>query len=316
MKKLCLFLIFLLCTQLSFSQTTDSSSLAEEKDFQKILDRDKAIKYQTGNVEINSDVKLSIPAGYKFMSQKDAEFVVYDFWGNPKQDGLLGMIVKENYSIAQPSDWAFIVTYDNSGFVKDEDAADIDYDEMMENLQSEEEEGNEERAKEGYPPIHMIGWASKPFYDKSNNILHWAKSIKFGDDADTTLNYDVRILGRKGVLSLNAVGTIDQIAEIKSHIPDIVHIAKFKDGSKYTDFDPKIDKIAAYTIGGLVAGKLLAKVGLLALLLKNIKLVLLAAGVMFGGLRNKIVGFFSKKKKPAETPEPTDNNIEPEISGN
>jgi len=314
MRKLFLFVSFLLLAPLLHAQNLDTSSAGQAKALQTILDRDKEIRYQTGDVEINSDVKLSVPTGYKFMSQKDAEFVVYDFWGNPKQDGLLGMIVKQDYSIADPDKWAFVVTYENSGFVKDEDAEDIDYDEMMETMQSEEEEGNNERTKEGYEPIHILGWAAKPFYDKKNNILHWAKSIKFGESTDTTLNYDVRILGRKGVLSLNAVGTINQIAEIETHIPDIIHIAKFKDGSKYTDFDPEIDKVAAYTIGGLVAGKLLAKAGLLALLLKNIKLVLLAAGVMFGGLRNKIAGFFSKKKKTDEGLAETAPNTDSEIS--
>lgn len=314
MRKLLLCFIFLCLTHLSFSQSTDTSSIAQEKALQKILDRDKEIKYQTGNVEVNADVKLSVPPGYKFMPQKDAEFVVFDFWGNPRQDGLLGMIVRDDYSIADPNKWAFIITYDNSGFVKDEDAADIDYDEMMESLQSEEEEGNKERAKEGYDAIHMLGWAAKPYYDQKNNILHWAKSIKFGDSADTTLNYDVRILGRKGVLSLNAVGTIDQIADIKSHIPDIIHIAKFKDGSKYTDFDPEVDKVAAYTIGGLVAGKLLAKAGLLALLLKNIKLVLLAIGLAFGGLKNKIAALFTGKKKPEEEVVTNTDNTDTETS--
>ena len=80
------------------------------------------------------------------------------------------------------------------------------------------------------------------------------------------------------------------------------------------DFNPEMDEVAAYTIGGLVAGKLLAKVGLFALLLKNIKLVIFAILAVFGGLKSKIVGLFSKKKVEtvAETTpdlpaEPTEN---------
>lgn len=240
------------------------------------------------------------------MSKQDAEYVVFDFWGNPRQEGLLGMIVKDDYSITDPSAWAFIVTYDNSGYVKDEDANDIDYDDMMDELKSGEADENEERVKEGYPAIHMIGWATKPYYDKNNNILHWAKSMVFGETpVDTTLNYDVRILGRKGVLSLNAVGNTQQLADIKSHIPDIIHIAKFKEGSKYMDFDPDIDQVAAYSIGGLVAGKLLAKAGILALLLKNIKLIAFGLIALFGKFGKKILGFFSSKKG-GDTPATTD----------
>ncbi len=286
----------------SFAQN-DSLAVDPEAALHKILERDKQIKYQTGAVEINSDVKLNVPTGYKFMPKADAEYVVFDFWGNPKQDGLLGLIVKDDYSIANADNWAFVVTYDKSGFVKDEDAADINYDDMMEQMKEDEVAENEQRVKDGYSAVYMIGWAAKPFYDKKNNILHWAKSLKFGDTAtDTTLNYDVRILGRRGVLSLNAVGSVSQIADIKTHIPDIIHIAKFNEGSRYIDFDPSVDQVAAYTIGGLVAGKLLAKAGLLALLLKNIKLILLALGVFFGGFRNKIAGLFGKKK-------PEDTNV-------
>lgn len=282
------------------SSLADTSQATVQAELQKLIERDKQIKYQTGSVEANSEVKLTIPAGYKFMPKSDAEFVVFDFWGNPRRDDLLGMVVKQDYSIADPAAWAFIVSYEKSGFVKDEDAADMDYDEMMDEIKESEAAENEERQKQGFGPIHMIGWASKPYYDKGNNILHWAKSMVFGDAIDTTLNYDVRILGRRGILSLNAVGTIDQISDIKQHIPDIIHIAKFKEGSRYIDFDPEVDEVAAYTIGGLVAGKLLAKAGILALLLKNIKLVLLGIGVFFGAIRSKIAGLFGKKKPQTE----------------
>ncbi|QRR03096.1 DUF2167 domain-containing protein [Dyadobacter sandarakinus] len=296
MKKFLLLFCVLAFSLPSFSQHTDSLSAEESAQFQKILDRDKAIRYQTGQVDVNTDVKLRVPAGYKFMTRPDAEYVIFDYWGNPRRDDVLGMIVKDDYSIADPAAWAFVVSYENSGFVKDEDAEDIDYDEMMEEMQASEEEENTARTEAGYEPVHMTGWAAKPFYDKQNNILHWAKSMRFGQAADTTLNYDVRILGRKGVLSLNAVGELSQLGDIKTHIPDIIHIAEFKQGSRYQDFNPDVDQVAAYTIGGLVAGKVLAKVGILAFALKYIKLILFALVTLFGGLKNKILGLFSKKK--------------------
>ena len=308
MKNLLLSFLFFSAALFSASaQTKDTSAVSDE--LKKILERDRAIQYKTGIVTVNSDVELSVPAGYKFMPKTDAEYVVFDFWGNPRSEGLLGMIVKQDYSILDADLWAFVVTYQPDGFVKDEDAADIDYDEMMSEMKSDEEEENEERTKAGYDPIHMIGWAAKPFYDSKNNILHWAKSMKFGSNIDTTLNYDVRILGRRGVLSLNAVGNVNQLSDIKTHIPDIIHIAKFKEGSRYSDFNPEIDKVAAYSIGGLVAGKLLAKAGILALLLKNIKLVILGIGVAFGSLRKYIVKLFSRKT-PEEPGEDENENLE------
>jgi uncharacterized membrane-anchored protein len=87
------------------------------------------------------------------------------------------------------------------------------------------------------------------------------------------------------------------LPDVKKHIPEIIHIAKFKEGHRYIDFDPSIDKVASYTIGGLVAGKLLAKAGILALLLKNIKLIALAALSGFSVFKNKLMGLFGRRKE-------------------
>lgn len=292
-----LILTFLMFYTMNLNCTVaDTSEAAAQKLIDEIIKRDKDIKYQTGKVDLNEDIALDVPAGFKFMPKADAEYVVYEYWGNPNTNDVLGMIVKNDYSILQTDAWAFIVTYDMSGYVKDEDADKLDYDEMMKEMKEGEKEENEQRVKEGYSSIHMLGWATKPFYDKKSNILHWAKSMIFSGGTDTTLNYDVRILGRKGVLSLNAVGVLSQLEDIQANIPQIINIAKFKKGSSYLDFDPSVDKVAAYTIGGLVAGKLLAKAGIFVLLLKNIKLIIFGILAFFGGFKNKIIGFFKKKK--------------------
>jgi uncharacterized membrane-anchored protein len=85
----------------------------------------------------------------------------------------------------------------------------------------------------------------------------------------------VRLLGRKGVLSFNAVGSMEQLPDVKPQINNLIAAATFKEGHRYADFDPSIDKFAAVTIGGLVAGKVLAKVGALALIAKFGKVILL-----------------------------------------
>ena len=63
---------------------------------------------------------------------------------------------------------------------------------------------------------------------------------------------------------LNAVGSMDQFVSIRQGMQDILPRLNFGEGSQYSDFDPSIDQVAAYGIGALVAGKLAAKVGLLA----------------------------------------------------
>ena len=47
-------------------------------------------------------------------------------------------------------------------------------------------------------------------------------------------------------------------------------VVEFNEGHRYAEFDPKIDKVAAYGIAGLVAGSLLAKGGMLKVILAAI----------------------------------------------
>ena len=86
-----------------------------------------------------------------------------------------------------------------------------------------------------------------------------------------TLNYNIRVLGRRGVLLLNFIAGIDQKELIDQNLDSVLAIASFDKGAQYADFDPDIDKVAAYGLGALVAGKLAAKAGILAGLILFLK---------------------------------------------
>lgn len=279
--------IFMMPAFAAFPPETDSTQL--------FLDSlEASFHYETGDINLDDIGTLKVPKGFRYLDSKQAQYVIHDLWGNPGGEGTLGMIVPEDMPITGEA-WAFIITYDEMGYVKDDDADDIDYDDMLEELQSGEKEENEAREKAGYEPIHMVGWAAKPYYDADKKVLHWAKELQFSEDAEAnTLNYNVRVLGRKGVLVLNAVAGMDQLADVQANIDPVLSSFAYSDGHKYSDFDPGIDQVAAWTIGGLVAGKILAKAGILALLLKNIKLVALAVVGLFSGLWK----WFKRKTEP------------------
>lgn len=148
-------------------------------------------------------------------------------------------------------------------------------------MQKEIEEENPARTKEGYEPIQLVGWAAKPYYDKEKHILHWAKEVKFGEAEVNTLNYNVRVLGRKGVLVLNAISTMKELNLVDQNIDKVTNIVTFTDGNRYSDFNPGVDRVAAFTLGGLVAGKVLAKAGFFALILKFWKVLILGIGGAF-----------------------------------
>jgi len=94
--------------------------------------------------------------------------------------------------------------------------------------------------------------------------------------------------------------------EVKKNIPDVLHMAAFDKGYTYEEFDSGIDKVAAWTIGGLVAGKILAKVGLFALVLKFWKLIALAVVGAFAAVKRFITG--RKKEDNLAIEEPIQGN--------
>ena len=81
---------------------------------------------------------------------------------------------------------------------------------------------------------------------------------------------------------------MNQKALIESKVPDVLALAEFDPGSRYDEFDPSIDKIAAYGLGALVAGKVLAKTGFLVVALVFLKkfgiVIFIAVAAVLGKL--------------------------------
>lgn len=278
------------------------AALAQDSTAIKMAAFEKQFTYQHGTIKVGDGIAtVTIPKGFKYLDSVQALKVLTEIWGNPKTSNMtLGFIMPEENGILSGG-YVFNIQYDAIGYVKDDDAKDVDYDEMLTKLQTETKEENPEREKAGFPPITIIGWAAKPYYDGDKHILHWAKEVKFGTDSVNTLNYNVRVLGRKGVLVLNAIATMNELAAVKTGVPQVLTMVEFTDGNKYTNFDSSIDNVAAWTIGGLVAGKILAKVGFFALALKFWKLIAIGFVAAGSAIKKFFTGRSSKEPiTPAE----------------
>lgn len=248
-------------------------------EYQHAIDSvEKTFTYQHGEVKLpDGNATIFVPEGFGYLDPTQAKRVLEELWGNPPAP-TLGMLIPESEGVMGENSWAFEITYDEIGFVEDDDAADTDYDELLTTMKTDAIEENKMRATQGYPEITFHGWASKPFYDPNMKVLHWAKDVEFAEAGYHTLNYNVRILGRKGVMVLNAIGRMDQLQPIAATIPHVMNSLKFDEGFQYKDFDSDVDEVAAYTIGGLVAGKVLAKAGLFAVLAKFGKVIIIGIG--------------------------------------
>ena len=110
------------------------------------------------------------------------------------------------------------------------------------------------------------------------------------------LNYDIRVLGREGILEVSVMSSVPHLNDIKEKAPSILGMVDFTDGNRYTDFKPGTDKVAAYGIAGLIAGGVLAKAGFFKVIFlfaaKFFKVIIVAAVALFAGLAK----LFGRKK--------------------
>lgn len=227
---------------------------------------------------------LDVPEAFYYLDPEDTEKVLVEVWGNPPGQKTLGMLFPASKTPFDFDSWGVTLDYQEEGYVSDEDADEIDYDKMLATMKADTRSESEQRVTQGYGPMELIGWASRPFYDKSSHKLHWAQELNFGDEANT-LNYNIRVLGRKGVLVLNFIAAMEQKQEIENSLDSVLALAEFDPGARYGDFNPDMDEIAAYGIGALVAGKVAAKTGFLVAALVFLKkfgvIALIAAGAIF-----------------------------------
>lgn len=302
MKKITSIILFICFSQITKADN-DSNDTLQSDSSQAVISQmlarmdsiTSSLDYKKGTIRIKQDLAtINVPDSFAFLNAGDAQKLLSDLWGNPEDKDVLGMFVPEHVNLLSAESWGVVVTYEEDGYVKDDDAADINYEDLLKTMQEQSEAASAEREKLGFQPIHLIGWAQKPFYDKKNHKLHWAKELQFGTDSPNTLNYNIRMLGRKGVLVLNVVAGMDMMPEVQKNIDKILASTDFNEGNRYEDFDSSMDKVAEYGIGGLIVGGILAKTGLFAklglILLKAWKIIAIGVIGLFSLFRKKIFG--------------------------
>jgi uncharacterized membrane-anchored protein len=244
-----------------------------------------ALTYQSGKVTLPSGIAtLDLPPSFRYLGPQDAERVLTEGWGNPPGSKSLGMIVPAKVGVLSAEGWGVVITYEKDGHVKDDDADKIDYDTLLKEMQEATVEENKARKEQGFGGLTMMGWAEKPSYDKTSHKLYWAQQIQFDGSPASTLNYNIRVLGREGVLVLNAVAGMDQLAAIRQEMKQVTAFTDFTAGNKYADYNSATDKTAEYGIAALVAGGVASKLGLfgklLALLLAFKKFIIIGLGAL------------------------------------
>lgn len=258
------------------------------------------LQFKEGGITVpKAHARFQLTPDFRYLEQADARRVLEDLWGNPPDESVLGLIVPRKPDLLADDSWAVVVTYSDEGYVSDEDAAKIDYAEMLTEMKKSTSEENGARKEAGYGTVDLVGWAVPPRYDGSAKKLYWAKELSFNGSAEHTLNYDIRVLGRHGYLSLNAVADMTELAQVQKGMQELLPMTEFDAGARYADFDASTDKVASYGLAALVGGGLAAKAGLFAkiglVFAKFWKLLLIGVIAIGAGIRRVFAG---KKEKP------------------
>lgn len=246
--------------------------------------------------KLGDQALLKLPKGYRFLGAQETQMLLKQM-GNFPSGSELGLIT----ATGEGEQWFMVVRYIDAGYVKDDEAANWDADALMTSIKEGTDEDNKTRQAQGFPPLIIRGWEEKPHYDKAANKVVWAISAQ-ERESSVGVNYNTLALGRQGYLSMNMVGSLEQLPVLKPHVSQLLANVEFVEGKRYTDFNSTTDKVAAVGLSALIAGAAI-KSGLLAklwafiipLVLAGKKLLMLLV-IVLGGLAAK----YLKKKPQAE----------------
>ena len=200
--------------------------------------------------------------------------------------------------------WFVVFRFDESGYVRDDDAKKLDAAKMLTTIRKGTEQANKVRKAQGWDEMIVDGWVRAPHYDSASHNLTW--SIRgHSSDGGASVNHSVRLLGRRGVLHANLVAGPDQMVNAVPVFDTLIASASFQRGQRYSEWR-KGDKVAAYGLTALVvggAGVAAVKLGLFGklaaifakALAKLGKLILVAVAGVLAVLKK----LFSRKREEA-----------------
>ena len=278
-----------LAVLLSFAAYSQEPATAADDAAAKVL---QSIDWVKGPAkgEMKDIATIDVPSGYIFAKANDVSKLM-EMMENPVSGSEVGFLAPEDMS------WFMVFEFSDIGYVKDDDRDELDANAILKNVKEGTEAANEERKKRGWGTLDIVGWEQQPKHDTKSNNLTWAIRAKSGPEQ--VVNYNTRILGRRGVMEVALVCDPAQLAAVTPAANKLLTDYQFNAGERYAEFT-KGDKVAALGLAALITGggvAVAAKSGLLAKLFKLLAKVgvFLAAGA--AALFKKLFG----KKEEAPT---------------
>ncbi len=234
--------------------------------------------------------EIAVPEGYIFADGKDTQ-VLMEAMGNIPTGTEVGFLAPED------SDWFVVFEFSEEGYVSDEDKDKLDAAAMLKAIREGTEQGNKLRRERGYPTMTIEGWQSEPHYDEVTHNLEWGIRAR-NEDGSPVVNYNTRLLGRKGIMEATLVADPEALPAILPVFKRDLAALSYKAGHRYADYRQG-DQVAKYGLAALVTGGA-AAVAVKSGLLKYLWKILLIGGAAIAALFSKLRG----KKAAPQPPQP------------
>lgn len=230
--------------------------------------------------------QLEVPPGYVFIDGKTLRALL-KAGGNPVSGNELGSLEPTN------GNWSVMFRFSDIGYVKDDEKDRLDADKLLQSYKEGTEAANKMRTEAGSPPIHVVGWEQPPRYNETTHNLEWA--IRGECEGRAILNYDTRLLGRKGVMQVKLIVPPEEFAATLPEFKNMLAGHSFQSGQSYAEYRQG-DKLAKFGLAALITGGAAvgaAKLGLFASLgvfFKKAWKLLVVVVVALAGLIKKFLG--------------------------
>lgn len=147
--------------------------------------------------------------------------------------------------------WVAYFSFNPTGYIQDDES--LEADALLNSITEGTRHSNEERRKRGWDTLRILGWSFQPKYDEQLNALEWAILAETEQSQSRIVNYNTRLLGRRGVMEVTLVTDPElldaSVATFKTLMPGY----EFAAGEKYAEFKPG-DHVAEIGLAALITG--------------------------------------------------------------
>jgi len=239
------------------------------------------LPWQAGpaTADVGDHSKIQIPAGARLLPESEGSRFLE----------LTGNLPRQGDTVLLRDDWFALLSFKDSGYVKDDDK--LDPDELLAALRKSDEAANEDRTKRGIPTLTIDGWIVPPHYDPATKYLEYGLRLHGSDSPTPVVNYTMRLLSRHGYETVTLVTSPETLDRDVKDLHQVLTGFNFNPGETYGEFRPG-DHVAEFGLGALVLGGAAAAAvkagwfkGLLVGLAAAWKLVAAAVVAAFAGIK-------------------------------